>query len=421
MRGLFLFLVYSAMLVLGFNASFIFVMAYVWVDIFTPQHIAFSIISSVPVSLILGLCVFIAFFRLPKDPFVKARGITWVTLMFGIWMTLTLIWAELPGPALGKWDWAFKSVMFSILVPFFLRSRVHIEAMLWTIVISGIAHCIPFGIKVLLSGGGYGKPLGLIMGNSGYGEGSTLALISICLIPMCLYLFKHQTLLPNARLARLMLGGFIALALLTSIGTYARTGLVSIGVLGLLLIMRSKNKLTYLVLVGIAGGIIALIASDAWVGRMGTIGDDSEGSAMGRVAVWMWTLDYVLSHPMGGSFEVYRINETKLVLGDGSVLTVMGKAFHSIYFEVLGETGFPGIAMYLSIMLMARNGFARVVRRHADGEHAWLTDAARYLLFTIYVFMAGGAFIGIGFQSFFYYLAALSVALVNFSDRVYKR
>ena len=421
MRGLFLFLVYSAMLVLGLNASFIFVLAYVWVDIFTPQHIAFSIISSVPVSMILGLCVFIAFFRLPRDPFVKARGITWATLLFGLWMTLTLIWAELPGPALGKWDWAFKSVMFSILVPFFLRTRVQIEAMLWTIVISGIAHCIPFGVKVLLSGGGYGKPLGLIIGNSGYGEGSTLALISVCLIPMCLYLFKHQTLIPNARLARVLLGGFIALALLTSIGTYARTGLVSIGVLGLLLIMRSKNKLTYLMLVGVVGGVIALIASDAWVGRMGTIGDDSEGSAMGRVAVWMWTVDYVLAHPLGGSFEVYRINETKLVLGDGSVLTVMGKAFHSIYFEVLGETGMPGIVMYLSIMLMTRNGFARVVNRQADGEYAWLTDAARYLLFTIYVFMVGGAFIGIGFQSFFYYLAALSVALVNLSDRINQR
>lgn len=421
MRGLFLLMVYGAMLVLGFNASFIFVMAYVWVDIFTPQHIAFSVISSVPVSLILGLCVFIAFLRLPKDSFVKARGITWVTLLFGIWMTLTLMWAEVPGPALSKWDWAFKSVMFSVLVPFFLRSRVHIEAMLWTIVISGIAHCIPFGIKVLLSGGGYGKPLGLIMGNSGYGEGSTLAMVSICLIPMCLYLFKHQTLLPNPRVARAMLGGFIAVALLTSIGTYARTGLVSIGVLGLLLIMRSKNKMTYLMLVGIAGGIIALIASDAWIGRMGTIGDDSEGSAMGRVAVWMWTLDYVLSHPLGGSFEVYRINETRLVLGDGSVLKVAGKAFHSIYFEVLGETGMPGFTMYALLLLMTRNGFARIVNRNADGENAWITDAARYLLFSVYVFLAGGAFIGIGFQSLFYYMAALSVALTNLSERVSKR
>lgn len=421
MRGLFLLSVYAAMLVLGLNASFIFVLAYVWVDIFTPQQIAFSLISSIPVSLILGVCVFISFFRLPKDSFVKARGITWVTLLFGIWMTLTLIWAELPGPALGKWDWAFKSVMFSVLVPFFLRTRVHIEAMLWAIVVSGIAHCIPFGIKVLLSGGGYGKPLGLIMGNSGYGEGSTLALISICLIPMCLYLFKHQTLVLHTRTARALLGFFIAMALLTSIGTYARTGLISIGVLSLLLIMRSRAKLTYLILVAVAAGVIALTSSDAWVGRMGTIGDDTEGSAMGRVGVWKWTTDYVLSHPLGGSFEVYRINETKMVLSDGSVLSVAGKAFHSIYFEVLGETGMPGIVMFLSIALMTRNAFAKVVNRAAGDADAWINDAARYLLFTLYVFLVGGAFIGIGFQSFFYYIAALSVAMINLSDRMQKR
>lgn len=421
MRGIFLLSIYMAIIALGFNASFIFVLGYVWVDIFTPQHIAFSILSSIPVSLILGLCVFISFFRLPKDEWVKARAITWITLLFGLWMTATLFWAEVPGPALGKWDWAFKSVMFSSLVPFFLRSRVHIEAMLWTIVVSGIAHCIPFGIKVLLSGGGYGKPLGLIMGNSGYGEGSTLALISICLIPMCLYLYKNQTLVPNVRLAKVMLAGFIALALLTSIGTYARTGLISIGVLGLLLIMRSKAKLTYLAIVVVAGGLISLITSDAWLGRMGTIGDDSEDSAMGRVAVWQWTANYVLSHPMGGSFEVYRINETKLVLGDGSVLSVAGKAFHSIYFEILGETGIPGIVMYLSIVLLARSSFARIVKRAATGEDAWITEASRYLLFTLYVFLVGGAFIGIGFQSFFYYVAALSVAMLNLSDRMQKR
>ncbi|WP_291141299.1 DUF5935 domain-containing protein [Hydrogenophaga sp.] len=418
---MFLTLVYMALLAMGFQASFIFVLAYVWVDIFTPQQIAFSLISSVPVSLILGLCVFVSFFRLPKDAYVKARAVTWITLLFGFWMTLTLFWAAVPGPALGKWDWAFKSVMFSALVPFFLRTRVHIEAMLWTLVISGIAHCIPFGFKVLISGGGYGKPLGLILSNHGLGEGSTLALISVCLVPMCLYLYKHQTLVPYKRAAKVMLGGFIALAVLTSIGTYARTGLIALGLLSALLIMRSKSKFTYLMVVAIGVAIVASIASDQWISRMETIGDDTEGSAMGRVAVWLWTLDYVATHPWGGSFEVYRINVSKMLLADGSTLEVTGKAFHSIYFEVLGETGVPGIICFLLLALLTRNAFARVSKRIAPPGEEWIQDAARYLLFTLYVFMAGGAFVGIGFQSFFYYLVAFGMAMTNLSNRMQAR
>lgn len=413
--------VYMVILAMGFQASFIFVLGYVWVDIFTPQEIAFSLISSVPVSMILGLCVFVGFFRLPKDPFVRPRAVTWITLFFGVWLTLTLMWAAVPDAALVKWDRAFKCVMFSALVPFFLRTRVHVEAMLWTLVVSGIAHCIPFGLKVLLSGGGYGRPLGLILSNHGMGEGSTLALIAVCLVPMCLYLYKHQTLVPYPRLTKLMLGGFIALAVLTAIGTYARTGLVALGLLSLLLIMRSKSKFTYLVLVSLGAAVVAGIASDEWMGRMNTIGDNTENSAMGRVGVWLWTLDYVAAHPWGGSFDVYRINTSKLLLADGSTLDVAGKAFHSVYFEVLGETGVPGFICFMLLVLCTRNAFARVSRLPVGPEDVWIQDVSRYLLFTLYIFLAGGTFVGIGFQSFFYYLVALGMALANLSDRMQKR
>ncbi|RJP64837.1 MAG: putative O-glycosylation ligase, exosortase A system-associated [Comamonadaceae bacterium] len=418
MRGILLMSVFLAILAMGFQAPFILVLGYVWVDIFTPQHIAYSIIRSVPVSLILGLCVFLSLFRMPKDEDIRLRAATVITAMFGVWMTMTLMWAEVPDAAMRKWDWAVKAVLFSCLIPYFLRSRTHIEAMLWTLVVSGIAHCIPFGIKVLVSGGGYGKPLGLIMGNAGLGEGSTLAMFAVMLVPMCLYLYKWQTLLPDAKWVRPMLIFFIVMALLTAIGTYARTGLISIGVLGLLLILRSRHKVAYLVIVLVAGFLLSLITSDEWAGRMGTIGDDTENSAMGRVAVWFWTLEYIATHPLGGSFEVYRINQTALELSDGSVLMVAGKAFHSIYFEVLGETGIPGIVMYLLIVLLTRNAFARVASMKTGPDDVWINDAARYLLFTLYIFLVGGAFIGIGFQSYFYYLAALAVGILNISGKL---
>ncbi|WP_372659161.1 DUF5935 domain-containing protein [Hydrogenophaga sp.] len=417
MRGIFLTLVYLSILVLGFQSSFLLVLGYVWVDIFTPQLLAYSILPSIPVSMILGLCVFIAFFKLPKDNAVQLRGVTVLVALFGIWMTMTLIWAAVPDAAYDKWNWAIKNILFSCLVPFFLRSRVHIEAFLWTVVISGMAHCLPFGAKVLLSGGGYGMPLGLVYVNYGYGEGSTLAMFAISLIPMCLYLYKWQTLIPYPRLTKWMLMLFMVMAFLTSVGTYARTGLVSIGVLGLLLILRSKNKVRYLILLSIVGLVAFSGASDQWTGRMSTIGDGTEGSAMGRVAVWLWTMGYVMTHPLGGSFDVFRINEMTMTLADGSLLVVEAKAFHSIYFEILGETGFPGFLLFAAIVLKTRSHFINARNAVLSKENAWLSDAGLYLLFTLYVYLAGGAFIGVGFQSYFYYLAALSVALYNLQQR----
>lgn len=418
MRSLFLTVAYLLIIALGFQASYVWMLGYVWVDIFTPQLVAYSILPSIPVSMILAVFVLVGLLRLPKDPDVVARSVTVLTVLLGAWMSLTLLWAEVPDAAFAKWNWAIKSVLFSCCVPYFLRSRIHIEAFLWTLVLSGIAHCLPFGAKVLISGGGYGMPLGLVNMNHGYGESSTLAMFAVSLVPICLYLYKWQTLLPHPRLVRLLLVGFIILALLTSIGTYARTGLISIGVLGMLLMLRSRRRLLYLVVAPLMTMLLLSITSESWMDRMSTIGDSSEESAMGRVAVWLWTLKYVITHPWGGSFDVFLINEMTIPLADGSTLTVLSKAFHSIYFEILGETGIPGFALFLAIVLVTRRTFVMLRNERFGPDAEWLSDVGQYLLFTLYVFLAGGAFIGIGFQSYFYYLAALSVALLNIRQKI---
>jgi probable O-glycosylation ligase (exosortase A-associated) len=413
LRSIFLSLVYFSLLFLGTQAPLIFVLGYVWVDIFVPQLLAYSILPSIPVSMIMGVCVLGALFFLPRDPHIKLRAISMLTFVFVVWMTMTLMWAEVPDEAHIKWDWAVKSVAFSCLIPYFLRNRLDLEAFLWTIVISGIAHCLPFGVKVLISGGGYGKALGLVQVNYGYGEGSTLAMFSITLIPLCLYLYKWQTLITNQKLARLMLSVFIGMAFLTSLGTYARTGLISMGVLGALLVLNSRNMLRNAVFVVLAGAFAIYISSDQWVERMSTIGDGTEGSAMGRVAVWKWTLEYISTHPWGGSFESYMINETSLLLSDGSTLAVDSKAFHSVYFEILGETGIPGLLLFLTIAFLTYRSFVAFAAPQGKESDGWRGDLGLRLKHTFLIFMAGGAFVGIGFQAYFYYLAALGAAMIN--------
>lgn len=420
MRSLLLTAAYFLIIGLGFQASYVWVLGYVWVDIFTPQLLAYSMLPSLPVSMILAVLVLLGLLGLPKDPDVGIRGVTVLTVLFGGWMSLTLLWSEVPGAAFDKWSWAIKSVLFSCCVPYFLRNRIHVEAFLWTLVLSGMAHCLTFGAKVLISGGGYGMPLGLLSVNYGYGESSTLAMFSVSLIPICLYLYKWQTLLPQTKIVRLMLIGFMAAALLTSIGTYARTGLISIAVLSMLLMFRSKRRLRYLIITPVVLALLFSSTSENWMNRMSTIGDSSEESAMGRVAVWLWTIKYVMAHPWGGGFEVFRINEMTISLPDGSTLTVFAKAFHSIYFEILGETGIPGFMLFLAIVLVTRRTFVRLKRERFGPEAEWLSDAGQYLLFALYVFLAGGAFIGVGFQSYFYYLAAMSVALLNIRQKIFR-
>lgn len=413
MRSLFITFVYLSFFILGARAPFVFMLGYVWVDIFTPQYVAYAILNSLPVSMIISVAVLFSLLMLKPCPYVKTRSQTLLVFIFGIWMTMTLLWAEVPSAAYDKWSWAIKAVMFSCIVPAFFRTRVQIEALLWILLLSGMAHCIPFGAKVLLSGGGYGQALGLVSANSGYGEGSTLAMFSASLVPIALYLYKH-TVLFKARFIQLILVGFAVAALLTSLGTFARTGLISSLVVAVGLFLTSKRKFLFGVLLCVTLAGAAATMGAAWSERMSTIKTaNTEVSAMGRVAVWLWTIDYVKKNPFGGSFDVYRINVIDLPLDNGYVLSAEGKAFHSIYFETLGETGIPGAGLFGLIAVIMLWSYRKMAKQFSKTSRPWLGDLANAMTITSFTYFAGGMFIGIAFQSYFYYLVAISAILLN--------
>ena len=418
MRSLFLLGVYCAFFFYGLSAPFILVLGYVWVDIFTPQLISYGVLTEIPVSLLLGLAIVLSMARLPSSPDVKLRAITVLTGLLAAWMTASLSWAVVPDAAWIKWNWAFKSVAFSCLIPFFFRNRVQIESLIWIIVLSGMGHCIPFGVKILVSGGGYGRSLGLIEANTGYGESSMLAIFAVTLLPMCIYLQQHTVLFKQTKLFKLVLWGFMAAAVLTALGTYARAGLISMGVFGALVFVLSKRKWLIVLLAAVFTLGVGAFMGEAWTQRMGTIadaGDDS--SAMGRVGVWLWTLDFVAQHPLGGGFDVYRINQIGLVMTDGKLLQAAGKAFHSIYFEMLGELGIPGLLIYLTLVAAVMLTLLRVRRSANTPERAWMRNLGEGLMISGLAFLAGGAFIGVGFNSYFYYIGAASAAMANILDR----
>jgi hypothetical protein len=88
-----------------------------------------------------------------------------------------------------------------------------------------------------------------------------------------------------------------------------------------------------------------------------------------------------------------------------------GRAFHSIYFEVLGEHGWIGLAIFFSIFavfFLDMRRIRRQVRHRPDLE--WLGDLARSLSHSVLIFLAGAAFVGIAFYPLQYYLFALAVS-----------
>lgn len=415
MRDVFLAMICLSYLFTGLVAPFTAGLGYIWIDLISPQNLGWSFIKGLSLSFYLGAAtLFLYLITDRKDP--PRFGLSLILLsLWAIWVTLTTTWSVVPGPAWVKWDWAFKVICFSIFVPFIIRSRVQIEAMLLTIVFAMSGITIAFGAKSILTGGGYGHDLGLAEGNSGLTEGSGLALTASAIVPLLIFFARHSRILPRHPLVTVMVYSLIVAAIATAVGTHARTGLVALVVLGALLWLTSRRKVVLGVAIMALVSVGSLLTTDRWLDRMTTIqGYQQDHSAMSRIAVWSWTLEFVSENPFGGGFGSYRINQFVIPAPEmpGGQLEIRARAFHSIYFEVLGEHGYVGAAIYGLIIVAMFANFRRVATAKDESPEAlWSAGLSRALTISALVYLAGGAFIGIAFQPFLYYLVAASISM----------
>ena len=414
LRTLWLVGLYVAILGIGATTPFVLTLGYVWVDTFQPQSVAYFILNQLPIAFIMGAAAVGSYFLMDRRSPPPATLPHVIMVLMAIWMTATLFWAEVPDRAWVKWDWAFKAMVFSAFVPLVIRSRVQIEAFAQTWLFSLAANFVPFGLKTLISGGGYGQNLGLQGGNSGLAEGGYLSTVCLMAVPLALYLGKHGQLIPRLPMMRLAYAGVALLAIVTAIGTQERSALIGLVAVGFYMFLRSRRKIAYILVAGAASvAIFAMTAGN--FNRAASIGEyQTDGSALTRILVWQWTLDYVASHPLGGSFDAYGINTIVMppdALNPGGYVQ-NGRAWHSSYFEILGELGWPGLIMFLLALGSSFYSLIRLSKRCRNStELAWVADMSDAVQSGMLVFMTSGAFVSLGFQPHLWYFVGMGICL----------
>jgi probable O-glycosylation ligase (exosortase A-associated) len=290
-------------------------------------------------------------------------------------------------------------------------------------VLSAAAIVIVGGLKTLASGGGYGALNLMVDNNSGLYEGSTISTVAIAIIPVILWLARFGTVYPRDWRVRTFACALIFACLLIPVGTEARTGLVCIAVLAVVMLRDVKRRFLYLSLIGLAAVASVPFLPQSFTSRMDTIsGYQADESANTRLAVWAWTWDFARQHPFGGGFEAYRQNQLRVqtvaTAGSPTMQVVdqqlqddKSRAYHSSYFEMLGEQGFPGLILFLLIHGIGLVRMEALRRRFGgkQGDEAWIAPLATALQSGQIVYLVGSLFIGIAFQPFIYMLLAVQI------------
>lgn len=435
MRDLLLILILLSFILVSFRVPYFMALGYLWVDFLQPQRMAYYVFSQLPVAMILGAGALIAFFFFDREKKFRITVLQGLVILLVLYGTLaTFAWAPVEAGE-AKWDWVTKALVFSAFLPLVLTTRVRIEAALAVMLFSTSAITISAGIKTLLGSSGYGTLAFLVNNNTGMYEQSTLATIATALIPLVWWFYKHNRFFPASKLTFLIALGMTGSFLVITVGTEARTGLVAIAALAALVWWRSRQKVAIAAaILGVAVVSIPFIPQ-SFMERMETITDfQTDQSASTRVAVWNWTLDYVAQHPQGGGFDIYRTNRLSYELvertGDEGaedvstrMMTDRARAFHSSYFEVLGEFGYPGFAVWMSAVILFYLQTRRIYSRSAkalqnlgpDHPHRemleWASSFGRAVSIFVPVYMTGSLFVGIAFQPPFYHVMALTISV----------
>jgi len=432
MRDLVLLAFIAAIVVMGFKRPFLWVLLYIYVDIVIPQKVGYGIITSISLSMLCFIAAFAGYLLLDDKKGSRFRLRQGLIVALLVWCGYTTLTADFPEAAWTKWDWVWKSLVFAAFLPLTLRTKLRLEAAALIMVLSAASIIISAGIKTVLSGGGYGTLVSLVQDNSGLYEGSTLSTVAIAMIPLTMWVAKHGTVFTERKLAMVFAVALVFAALLVPIGTQTRTGLICIAVLAVLVLRSVKYRFVYAGLAGVALLVALPFLPASYTERMSTITEyQADESASTRVAVWGWTLDYVQDHPLGGGFDAFLGNSftynTRTTVEEGNTERVVyqevtdeGRAYHSAYFEVLGEQGFPGFAIWLALHVLGLLHMQRIRRRYKDSED---TDGKRwYSLATALqnghmVYLVGAMFVGVGYQPFMFMLLGLQIAFYSLMRR----
>jgi putative inorganic carbon (HCO3(-)) transporter len=202
------------------------------------------------------------------------------------------------------------------------------------------------------------------------------------------------------------------------IASNSRGALIGLLAVGFAVFLRSRRKLRSMIILTIVGGVGLVFVPERWYGRMSTISSaESDGSFMGRVASWKMNTLVALDRPfIGGGFssmEDFKVWSEYLRYFSSLDFIPTGLphgplAAHSIYFQVLGDTGFIGLSLFLGLLYVGFRNVRIIERRTKDQpELEWARDIGRYLRFTLIAYAVSGAALSMAYFEFYYLVLTL--------------
>jgi putative inorganic carbon (HCO3(-)) transporter len=378
------------------------VLVFTWLSLMNPHRLAYAAAYDFPFAALITAVTLLSVLMSREPKRVPNLPILRVLAAFLVWMTITSLFANEPTRAWTEWDRVMKTMFMVFVSLAVLNTEKDVKLFAWVVGLSLGFFGAKGGVFTIISGGSY-RVLG--PAESYITDNNDLALALLTTVPIIWYLALHAP-------ARWLRYGLLALAGLTitaAAGSYSRGALVAGAAMLGVLWLKNKNKFRTAVLLLLVVGLVATLMPGQWFDRMQTIGEyKSDSSANGRINAWHFAFNLASDNLFGGGYRTFTGRMFALYAPDPHDV----HAPHSIYFQVLGEHGFIGLALFLAFLLLAWRSGTRISRFCRDKpELKWASDMAAMCQVSLVGYAVGGAFLSLAYFDLFYDIVILMVVL----------
>lgn len=383
---------------------FIGLLMWIWLGIMNPHRLTWGFAYNLPFAQIVAITIFISIlintkklYRFPLD------RVTVMLICFVIWIGVSPLFSFHPDKEFYFWSRAFKIQLMVMVALLLVGNRDQLHKMVWVLALSVGFFGIKGGIFTIATAGTHrvwGPEGSFIFDNN------TLALAIIMSVPLFRYL---QLNTENKWIKRACLAAMM-LCIISAIGSQSRGAFLGLAAMGIFLTMKSRQKGLIALLTLASLPIAWFLMPESWTARMSTIQTyDQDASAMGRINAWWtaWNLA-VNRFPIGGGFAMYEPDVFLRYAPNPENILVA----HSIYFQILGEHGFMGLFLFLSVFGLTWINGNWVLRSTKNKPNfVWAHDLAAMCQVSLVGYAVGGAFLSLTYFDLPYYIVVILIVL----------
>ncbi len=299
-------------------------------------------------------------------------------------------------------------IMF-LLVMNILRSTRQLHLVVWIMLLIHLYYAI-YGIyNFVFVGNVYaGQVTSGSVGSSFISDENDFAMALNAMIPFAFFLLMRE----RQKLRKFFLAGTLISLVLGVVSSQSRGGVVGLAVVTLFCMLKSKQKMISMAIVGALCLSVVLFAPSSYWSEVKSITRTDEGTASSRINYWKAAVRMYIDHPLiGVGAGNGPVHMPEYVTGFADPRTQWGRTFHGNFPLIIAELGSLGLLAYVAMLALSFKTLIKIQRQFGADHKSIEWSLASAIMVGMIGWLTSATFLSVTFYPHLWTLHALTIVL----------